>query len=71
MKKKFNNAYEQALYQFNTLSDLTDSDNIFFRDDIFAPSTLKNSSVDEQGNPINPEFIKKVANPLKIARRIC
>jgi hypothetical protein len=48
------------------LWDFTDSYNIFFRDDIFAPSTLKNSSVDEQGNPINPEFnIKKVANPLR------
>ena len=42
-EKKFNNAYEQALYQFNTLSDLTDSDNIFFRDDIFAKSGTKDN----------------------------
>ena len=56
-EKKFDLAYEQALQQYNELSNLTESDKPFYRNDIFAPDTLKNKE---------PEYkITKVANPLR------
>lgn len=56
-EKKFDLAYEQALQQYNELSNLTEFDKPFYRNDLFAPDTLKNK---------NPEFkITKIANPLR------
>lgn len=56
---KFDKAYEQALFQYNDLARLSQSEKPFFRNDIFAPKELKN-----QEN--YPEFkIQKVANPLR------
>ena len=56
-EKKFDLAYEQALQQYNELSNLTESDKPFYRNDIFAPNTLKSKE---------PEYkITKVANPLR------
>lgn len=58
-ESKFNLAYEQALYQYNDLARLTQNTKPFFRDDIFAPDTLK-------GEKDKPEFsITKVQNPLR------
>lgn len=55
---KFNKAYEQALYQYNDLTRLSQAEKPFFRDDIFAPKELRGSE--------EPEFkIQKVANPLR------
>ena len=54
---KFELAYEQALKQYNELSNLTESNKPFYRNDIFAPDNLKNKEA---------EFsISKVANPLR------
>lgn len=59
-EEKFNLAYEQALQQYNELSNLTESDKPFYRNDIFAPDTLKDKE---------PEFtISKVANPLRVQK---
>jgi len=38
---KFDKAYEQALYQYNDLTRLSQTRNPFFRDDIFAPKELR------------------------------
>lgn len=57
-EKKFDLAYEQALNQYNELSNLSEADKPFFRNDLFAPSTLKSDK--------KPEFnITKIANPLR------
>ena len=56
-ESKFNLAYEQALQQYNELSDLTESDKPFYRNDIFAPDTLKNKEEESK--------ITKIANPLR------
>lgn len=56
---KFDKAYEQALYQYNDLARLSQSEKPFFRDDIFAPKELR-------GDSEKPEFkIQKIANPLR------
>lgn len=56
-ESKFDTAYEQALSQYNDLARLTQAGKPFFRDDIFAPETLKEK---------NPEFtITRVKNPLR------
>lgn len=56
---KFDRAYEQALYQYNDLARLTQAEKPLFRDNIFAPDTLKSSKD-------SPEFtITKVQNPLR------
>ncbi len=58
-ESKFDLAYEQALYQYNDLARLTQAEKPFFRDNIFAPDTLK-------GSKDTPEFeITKVQNPLR------
>lgn len=58
-ESKFDKAYEQALQQYNDLALLTQFSKPFFRDDIFAPETLKNKKD-------VPEFvINKVQNPLR------
>ena len=46
---KFDKAYEQALYQYNDLARLSQSEKPFFRDDIFAPKELR-------GDSEKPEF---------------
>lgn len=56
-EKKFNLAYEQALQQYNELSNLSEIEKPFYRNDLFAPDNLKSKE---------PEFkIEKVANPLR------
>lgn len=56
-ESKFDLAYEQALSQYNDLSNLTEQDKPFYRNDIFAPDTLKNKGEESK--------ITKVANPLR------
>ena len=59
-ESKFDLAYEQALSQYNDLSNLTEQDKPFYRNDIFAPDTLKNKGEESK--------ITKVANPLRKQR---
>lgn len=56
---KFNLAYDEAMSQYNELSRLTQAEQPFFRENIFAPETLKQPKD-------APEFqIQRVANPLR------
>ena len=56
-EKKFDLAYEQALQQYNELSDLSEAYKPFYRNDIFAPDTLKNTKEESK--------VTKIMNPLR------
>ena len=56
-ENKFNLAYEQALQQYNQLTELSESTKPFYRNDIFAPANLRSQGPESK--------VTKVANPLR------